>query len=142
MATLEKIRSKGALLVIVIGLALLAFIIGDFLNSSSSFFNQSREKIAVVGDEDINIHEFSAAVDQMTEVYKIETGQTDLNEQTLSQLRASVWENMVNEKIFVCRSQETRIDSECRRAFRSVNRKNIHPLISSASRIYGSERAV
>jgi peptidyl-prolyl cis-trans isomerase D len=68
MATLEKIRSKGALLVIVIGLALLAFIIGDFLNSSSSFFNQSREKIAVVGDEDINIHEFSAAVEDRKSV--------------------------------------------------------------------------
>ena len=33
MATLEKIRSKAGLLVLVVGLALFAFIIGDFLNS-------------------------------------------------------------------------------------------------------------
>jgi peptidyl-prolyl cis-trans isomerase D len=129
MATLEKIRSKGALLVIVIGLALLAFIIGDFLNSSSSFFNQSREKIAVVGDEDINIHEFSAAVDQMTEVYKIETGQTDLNEQVLSQLRASVWENMVNEKILYAEAQKLGLTVSADELSDRLIGKNIHPLI-------------
>ena len=35
MATLEKIRSKAGLLVLVVGVALFAFIIGDFLNSGS-----------------------------------------------------------------------------------------------------------
>ncbi len=34
MATLQNIRSKGPLLVIVIGLALFAFIAGDALESS------------------------------------------------------------------------------------------------------------
>jgi peptidyl-prolyl cis-trans isomerase D len=43
MATLEKIRSKGSLLVGAVGFALLAFIVGDFLNSGSSYFNKSRE---------------------------------------------------------------------------------------------------
>ena len=38
MAALEKIRSKSVMLLIVIGVALLAFIIGDFLNSGRSFF--------------------------------------------------------------------------------------------------------
>ena len=38
MATLEKIRSKAGLLVLVVGVALFAFIIGDFLNSGSTYF--------------------------------------------------------------------------------------------------------
>ena len=38
MATLEKIRSKSVLLLIIIGVALLAFIIGDFFNSSRTLF--------------------------------------------------------------------------------------------------------
>ena len=46
MATLEKIRSKAGLLVLVVGLALFAFIIGDFLNSGSTYFRQSQERIA------------------------------------------------------------------------------------------------
>ena len=42
MATLEKIRSKAGLLVLVVGLALFAFIIGDFLNSGSTYLGNHR----------------------------------------------------------------------------------------------------
>ena len=36
MATLEKIRSKAGLLVLVVGVAMFAIIIGDLLNSCST----------------------------------------------------------------------------------------------------------
>lgn len=55
MAVLEKIRSKGVLLIGAVGLALLAFIVGDFLNSGSSYFNKSKETVAKIVGEDINI---------------------------------------------------------------------------------------
>lgn len=42
MTSLQKIRNHGALLIAIVGLAMLAFILGDFLNSGSSFFNRSR----------------------------------------------------------------------------------------------------
>ena len=43
MATLQTIRNRGGLLVsIVIGLALIAFIVGDALNSGSRIFNGIR----------------------------------------------------------------------------------------------------
>lgn len=38
MATLEKIRSKSVLLLIIIGVALLAFVIGDFFTSGRTLF--------------------------------------------------------------------------------------------------------
>ena len=46
MATLDKIRSKGVLLAVIVGTALLAFIIGDFLNSGSTLFHQARHNVA------------------------------------------------------------------------------------------------
>ena len=55
MATLEKIRSKAGLLVLVVGVALFAFIIGDFLNSGSTYFRQSQETVAEVDGEVIKI---------------------------------------------------------------------------------------
>ena len=42
MATLEKIRSKSVLLIAVIGVALLAFVIGDFFTSGRTFFGNDR----------------------------------------------------------------------------------------------------
>lgn len=71
MATLEKIRSKAGLLVLVVGVALFAFIIGDFLNSGSTYFRQSQEKVAEVDGEVIKIQEFQDRVDEMTEMYKM-----------------------------------------------------------------------
>lgn len=129
MATLEKIRSKGPFLVIVIGIALLAFIIGDLLNSGATYFGQSKETIAKIGDEKIHYTEFYAAVDQLTEVYKIETGQTDLSEDMINQIRNSVWENLINEKIISKEAKKVGLtvspDELADRCFGS----NIHPII-------------
>ena len=129
MATLEKIRSKGVLLVVVVGLALLAFIVGDFLNSGSSYFNKSRETVAKIVGEDINIKEFTAAIEQLTEVYKIETGKTELNEETMTQLRQSVWETMVNEKILYAEAKKIGLAVSPDELSDRLIGNNIHPLI-------------
>lgn len=55
MATLEKIRGKAGLLVIVIGVALLAFIVGDFLNSGSHlFYDEQKQGCGSKRNEDYN----------------------------------------------------------------------------------------
>ncbi|HRU62855.1 MAG TPA: SurA N-terminal domain-containing protein, partial [Paludibacteraceae bacterium] len=129
MATLGKIRSKGILLVVVVGLALLAFIIGDFLNSSTSYFNKSREKVAQIAGENINIRQFSEAIEQMTQVYKIETGQTELNEDIISQIRASVWESLVNEIILNKEAKKLGLTVSPEELSDQLIGYNIHPLI-------------
>ena len=74
MATLEKIRSKAGLLVLVVGLALFAFIIGDFLNSGSTYFRQSQERIAEIDGEVVKIQDYQGRVDEMAEMYKMQSG--------------------------------------------------------------------
>ncbi len=66
MATLEKIRSKGALLIIVIGVALLAFIIGDGLTSGRTLFGNPT-MIAKVGDHKIDVTEFQRRYEQVNQ---------------------------------------------------------------------------
>lgn len=129
MATLEKIRSKGVLLVVVVGLALLAFIVGDFLNSGSSYFNKSRETVAEIVGEDVNIKDYSASIEQMAEVYKIETGNTELSEEIMVQLRQSVWESMVNEKILNAEAKKLGLAVSPDELSDRCIGNNIHPLI-------------
>lgn len=129
MATLEKIRSKGVLLVVVVGLALLSFIVGDFLKEGSTYFNKSKETVAKIAGDDINIKEYSAAIDQMTEVYKIETGKTELNDEMMTQLRQSVWESMVNEKILNAEAKKLGLTVSPDELSDRLIGNNIHPMI-------------
>ena len=95
MASLQRIRNHGALLIAIVGLAMLAFILGDFLNSGSSFFNRSRENVGVIEGQKIHYTEYEAAKDQLTEVYKIESGRSDFDEDTYAQIRNQVWNMMM-----------------------------------------------
>ncbi|MDR1258875.1 MAG: SurA N-terminal domain-containing protein [Tannerellaceae bacterium] len=97
MATLEKIRSKAGLLVIVVGLALFAFIIGDFLNSGSTYFKQHQEKIADVNGTTITIQEYQKRIEDMTDVYKMQTGLNNLQEEDMTRIRQSIFDSMVHE---------------------------------------------
>ena len=94
MATLERIRSKGVFLLIIIGLALLAFIIGDFLNNSSSILHKDRENVGEINGEAVKIQDFQAQIEQLTEVYKIEVG-SEIDENMNYQIRESVWQSLV-----------------------------------------------
>ena len=129
MATLEKIRSKGVLLVVVVGLALLSFIIGDFLKEGSTFFNKSKETVAKIAGDDINIKEYSAAIDQLTEVYKIETGRTEFNEEMMTRIRQQVWESMVSEKILNAEAKKIGLAVSKEELSDRLIGNNIHPLI-------------
>lgn len=95
MATLQKIRNHGVALIVIVGLAMLAFILGDFLNSGSSFFNRSREYVGEIEGHKVHYTEYEAAKDQLTEVYKIESGRTDLDEDLSAQIRNQVWQMML-----------------------------------------------
>ena len=54
MATLEKMRHHGVFLLVVVGVALLAFIVGDFLNSSASIVNAERMVVAKIDGDKIS----------------------------------------------------------------------------------------
>ena len=95
MATLQSIRNHGTILLVVVGVAMLAFILGDFLNSGSSFFNKNRENVAEIAGHQVHYTEYEAAKEQLQEVYKIETGTSDINEDLTIQLRNQAWQMML-----------------------------------------------
>ena len=64
----QKIRSKGALLLIVVGLALFAFIAEEFVRSLSSSQNESRQRIGQIYGKYINIQEFNNLVEEYSDV--------------------------------------------------------------------------
>ena len=107
MASLQKIRNHGALLIAIVGLAMLAFILGDFLNSGSSFFHRNRENVGVIEGQKIHYTEYEAAKEQLTEVYKIESGRSDFDEEMSTQIRNQVWNMLMMD--YTLRAQAEKI---------------------------------
>lgn len=99
MATLQKIRSKGALLILFVGLALFAFIAEEGVRSLSSSRAESHQRIGKVYGESINIQEFNDLVDEYTDVVKFTSGMDNLSEEQVQSIRDMVWRNHVESQL-------------------------------------------
>ncbi len=97
MATLQTIRSKGPLLVIVIGIALFAFIAGDAWKIFQP--HQGRQDIGEINGEKISAQDYQKLVDEYTEVIKLTNGLASLNENQLASVKDQVWQSYVNNKL-------------------------------------------
>ena len=98
MATLEKIRSKGLLLLIVVGLALVVFIVGDLVNSGSTYFQENNANVAVINGDKVKIRDYAEKMDQFNDVVKMQYG-NNITDEMMEQIRQMVWESTVTEKI-------------------------------------------
>lgn len=99
MAALQTIRSKGALLVGVLGLALFAFIAEEFFRSIETTSAMDRSQVGEVYGEKISIQDFQQLVDEQSEITKLQMrmqGQDgNLTDQQTEQLREQVWQQFV-----------------------------------------------
>ena len=139
MASLQKIRNHGALLIAIVGLAMLAFILGDFLNSGSSFFNRSRENVGVIEGQKIHYTEYEAAKEQLTEVYKIETGRTDFDEDMHSQVRNQVWNMLMMDYTLRAQAEKIGMDITKDELSELCIGDNIHQIIRGRRAFYGED---
>jgi len=99
MAAIGKIRSWGPTLVIVIGLALFAFIAEEMFRSCEASKNEQRQQVGEVLGEKVNVQEFQALVDEYQQVIKMTQGRDNLSEDELNQVKDQVWNTFVNNKI-------------------------------------------
>lgn len=97
MATLQKIRSKGPLLLIVIGLAMLAFILGDAWKIIRP--TQGIQFVGSIDGKNISAQDFQKELENYTEVVKFANQYQDLTEEQTNALRDEVWAIMVRNQI-------------------------------------------
>lgn len=90
MAVIGKIRSKSGIIVIIIGIALVAFILGDFVRKSP----KRSQNIGEIIGKKITYHEFEKEVETQVEMIKQQSGSENLNNEQMFQLRNEVWKKM------------------------------------------------
>ena len=99
MAVLGKIRSRGALLMGIIGLGIFAFIAEEAVRSCESTRNNARQQVGEVLGEKIDVNDFQKLVDEYSEVIKMQQGAEALNDEQLNQVKDIVWNTFVQTKI-------------------------------------------
>jgi peptidyl-prolyl cis-trans isomerase D len=98
MATLQKIRNNAGLLVsIIIGLALLSFILGDLLTSGNTLFGKSRNEVAEIGGKAVSIEMYQGKIDENLENYKRQTGQASVDQPTIENIQDQTWDQLIRD---------------------------------------------
>lgn len=126
MATLQNIRSKGPLLVIVVGLALFAFIAGDVFKAIQP--HQTQDVGEINGDA-VSAQEYQDLVEEYTEVIKLTQGDNVISDEVSNQIKDVVWRNYVNNKLIEAEAEKiglTVSDAE----IQAIINAGVHPLLS------------
>lgn len=93
MAVIGKIRERGTLLGIIVGGALVLFVVGDLIGNKSG--GQERNVGSIAGAE-VSMQEFSTRVDQQLDLYR-QNG-TTVDNQLQEQVRNGVWNDLLRER--------------------------------------------
>ncbi len=121
MATLGRIRNHGVLLLIVIGVALLIFIVTDFVNNGSTFFREQKANVGSIDGDKVKYNDFLASLNQMQDFYKVERGQ-NIDDQMSEQIRQEVWNQIVMRQV---------VEKDARNIGMGVSKQELSDLIMS-----------
>lgn len=130
MATLEKIRNRaGVLVAVVIGFALFAFILGDILGSGTSLFSNTQFEVAEIGGTSIPYQELQRKIDNLSEIYKMNTGEASLTTEVYESIYEQAWQQLVNEYVMQKEYDKLGVLVGADELFDMVQGRNIHPIV-------------
>lgn len=119
MAVLQRIRNHSVLLLIIVGLAMVAFIVGDLITSSSSIMQSSRDKVVTIDGEKVTYENYEAARQRKQDFIKAMQGQ-ELDNQATQQLNNQVYQEFVTKQL---------INKACEKFGLNVTKDEINELV-------------
>ncbi|MDR2936628.1 MAG: SurA N-terminal domain-containing protein [Rikenellaceae bacterium] len=138
MATLNTLRTKGGLIVsIVIGVSLMAFLLGD-LAGQNSIFNP-KMNVGEINGQKVGHQDYAREIDYLGLVNKTMTGSESTSTEQQGQLRAAAWEKMINERVFFPGCEALGITVSEAEMLDLVYGDNISPILLNAGFFNSSE---
>ena len=129
MATLQTIRDRaGVLVAIIIGLALLAFVLGDFFGKGPGPRSKKYFEIAEIGGKSITYQDFEKKINKLTEIYKL-TGTGVIDESTSESIREQSWQQLIRENILDDEYKELGLGVCDEELFDLIQGDNPHPFV-------------
>ena len=94
MGIIGSIRKHSGIAVAVVGIAIVAFIIGDLTKNQRGVPDMGK-----IGDQTITYARYNEKVEEMEESYKAQQGVAQIPAEVEYQLRDQVWQNLVTETL-------------------------------------------
>ena len=127
-----KIREKSTLLLVIIGGAMLAFILGDLFSSSNFLVSGSQTEVGEVAGVAIEGREFEEKVQLAIDNYKAQSGQTTVTSAVTDQLREQTWMQLLRDIVMNQEMDELGVTVTPDEIYDMVQGANPHPQVVQA----------
>lgn len=130
MAIIGKIRERlGLLIVIIVGLAIASFILGDILNPGKSFMGGGRNELAKINGEEITPQEFEHRVEKVVEMFKAQYKDENVDQSMLEMFRDQAWTQLISETVLNEQYEKTGVTVCTEELWDMVQGRFVHPKI-------------
>jgi peptidyl-prolyl cis-trans isomerase D len=127
MAVIGTIRKQSGLLIIIVGVALAAFVLGDFLVPGGG--QRSVPSIAKVHGEDVKYSQFDAQFEQNLEFQKRNQNKENLTPEEMFQLRQQTYDQVVQKLLLDREYERLGLSISSEELFDQIQGQNPHPYI-------------
>lgn len=125
MAIIGKIRKHSALAVIIVGVAIAAFVIGDFGKQQS----RGTSDIGAVNGDKISNLDFNSKVEENLEFQRENSGTDKISEEMSYQVRQNTWNSMVKNLVIGGELDELGMTVSPEELFEQIQGRNPHRYI-------------
>lgn len=134
MTLINQIRDKSWLLLVVIGVAMFAFILGDFLSNNSALLGNGEPIVAEINGEEVTYREYNNIYQAELNNYRANAQGQQVNEFVEQSLQQSAWRKLLERYAFSNQYQELGLKVTNDELVDMVQGNNIHPSLAQQFR--------
>jgi len=99
MAIIQKIQKQTGCLLLVIGVAMIAFVLTDLISTRTSIFGGNENVVAEISGEKIDYNDLNGRYETMVNNLKINNPDMEVNEEMREAYREQAWNELIQDKI-------------------------------------------
>lgn len=136
MAAIQEIRKRWKLVFILIGFAIVAFVLSDLLRSNRSMLQGQQESnhVAEINGEKISYQDFKDRVNRAANNFKRRRQTDELTDRMRSNVQNQAWQQLVFSKAFEEEQQTLGLKVTDEELFNMVQGEDPHPSVKQAFR--------
>ncbi|MBL1410940.1 peptidylprolyl isomerase [Sphingobacterium faecale] len=120
MGLMGNLRNRAGLVIFIIGLAIVAFLLGDIIQSGTPFWAKKQNEIGSVNGNSMDYHDFNAQVEQTSAMYQQQMGGAE-TPQIKNFAVQQVWNQFISKELMAAEIEKLGL---------SVGKKEFNDLIT------------